>query len=291
MPHDRNLIHTQAAPHLEDLATHLQRAREQERAHLARELHDELGALLMAAKLDVACLKVNLGSVTPEIARRLAHLAEILNGGIALKSKIVEGLCPSTLAHWGLVVSLENLARDFGLTSGIEIGIDLEAVSLDDVTQLTVYRLVQECLTNVAKYSGATKAQVVLLNRQREVMVVVLDNGAGFDVDHVSDTRHGLRGIAHRVESCGGRLSVTSTPRHGTRVEAMLPGGSAGTEVRTLDFDTTVVQATEARLVGGLIPVLDHALRNAMDSAATASPTWSAESVFKAVRERCASGP
>ena len=238
MPHDRNLIHTRE-PRLEDLATYLQRAREQERAHLARELHDELGALLMAAKLDVACLKVNLGSVPPEIARRLAHLGEILNGGIALKSRIVEGLCPSTLAHLGLVASLENLARDFGLTSGIEMTVDLEAVSLDEWTQLAAYRLVQECLTNVAKYAGATKAQIVLQTRQREVMVVVLDNGMGFDVDHVSDTRHGLRGIAHRVEACGGRLSVTSTPGHGTRVEAMLPGGLVGTEVKTFEFDTT----------------------------------------------------
>ena len=244
MPHDLHSIHTRP-PRLGDLATHLQRAREQERAHLAPELHDELGALLMAAKLDVACLKVNLGSAAPEIARRLAHLGEILNGGIALKSRIVEGLCPSTLAHLGLVVSLENLARDFGLTSGIEIGIDLEAVSLDEWTQLAVYRLVQECLTNVAKYAGASKAAVVLENRQREVMVVVLDNGEGFDVDHVSDTRHGLRGIAHRVESCGGRFSVTSAPGHGTRVEAMLPGGMTGTEVRTFEFDTTSPRRTD----------------------------------------------
>ena len=209
MPHNLNSIQTRE-PRLEDLATYLQRAREQERAHLALELHDELGALLMAAKL--ACLKANLGSMPPEIARRLAHLGEILNGGIALKSRIVEGLCPSTLAHLGLVASLESLAREFGLTSGIEIGIDLEAVSLDEWAQLAVYRLVQECLTNVAKYAGATKAQIVLENRQREVMVVVLDNGTGFDVEHVSDTRHGLRGIQHRVEACGGRLSVTSAP-------------------------------------------------------------------------------
>lgn len=237
MPLDLNSIQTRE-PRLEDLATYLQRAREQERAHLALELHDELGALLMAAKLDVACLKANLGSVPPEIARRLAHLGEILNGGIALKRRIVEGLCPSTLAHLGLVASLESLARDFGLTSGIEIRTDLEAVSLDEWAQLAVYRLVQECLTNVAKYAGATKAQIVLENRQREVMVVVLDNGTGFDVEHVSDT-HGLRGIQHRVEACGGLFSVTSAPGQGTRVEALLPGGLAGTEVKAFEFDST----------------------------------------------------
>lgn len=82
--------------------------------------------------------------------RCLAHVGEILSGGIALKSRIVEWLCPSTLAHMGLVASLESLARDFGLTSGIEIRSDIEAVSLDEWSQLAVYRLVQECLTKVA---------------------------------------------------------------------------------------------------------------------------------------------
>jgi signal transduction histidine kinase len=126
------------------------------------------------------------------------------------------------------------------LTSGIEMKIDLEAVNLDPWTQLAVYRLVQECLTNVGKYAGATKAQIALENRQRDVMVLVLDNGMGFDVEQVSDTRHGLRGIQHRVEACGGRLSVTSSPGHGTRVEAMLPGGFAGAEGKTtFEFDTT----------------------------------------------------
>lgn len=255
MLHDRSSTQMRA-PRLEDLATHLQRAREQERAHLARELHDELGALLMAAKLDVACLKLNLSCVPAEVARRLAHLGEILNGGIALKSRIVEGLCPSTLAHLGLAASLENLVRDFGLTSGIEMKIDLEAASLDEWTQLAVYRLVQECLTNVAKYASATKAQIILETRQREVMVVVVDNGRGFDVGQVPDDRQGLRGIAHRVEACAGRLSVTSVLGQGTRVEAMLPGGGlTRTEASPFEFYTT---STARRSVSKCIGTRDR---------------------------------
>src|SRR4030095_5845431 len=150
---------------LTEFATYLQRIREQERAHLARELHDELGAILTAAKFDVACLRTRLAATSPEISCRLAHLGEILNEGIALTRRIVEGLCPSSLANLGLTASLEILARDFGLTSGIEVTSELEAVKLDDWTQLAVYRLVQESLTNIAKYAGATKAQIVLVNR------------------------------------------------------------------------------------------------------------------------------
>jgi signal transduction histidine kinase len=206
-----------------ELATHLQRMREQERAHLSRELHDELGALLMAAKLDVACLKATMAAPSPEIARRLEHLGETLNFGIALKRRIVEGLCPSSLANLGLVASLQIIGRDFGLTSGIEVSCDLAAVALDDWTALAVYRLVQESLTNIAKYAGATKAQIVLATQGEATVVAVVDNGNGFDVAQVQSNRHGLTGIRHRIEACGGSLKVTSRPGKGTRVVAWLP--------------------------------------------------------------------
>jgi len=98
---------------LAELATHLQQVREQERGHLARELHDELGALLTAAKLDVARLRSRLGDDAPDTAQRLQHLVETLNRGIALKRRIIEDLRPSSLANLGLAASLEILVRDF----------------------------------------------------------------------------------------------------------------------------------------------------------------------------------
>ena len=100
---------------LKELAQHLQTIREDERSRLARELHDELGALLTAAKLDVARLKSRLGSdATADAAERLAHLNETLNGGIALKRRIIEDLRPSSLSNLGLVAALEILLREFG---------------------------------------------------------------------------------------------------------------------------------------------------------------------------------
>ena len=96
---------------LTELAQHLQTVREDERSRLARELHDELGALLTAAKLDVARLKSRLGaSAAPRLAERLAHLNDALNGGIALKRSIIEDLRPSSLSNLGLVAALEILA-------------------------------------------------------------------------------------------------------------------------------------------------------------------------------------
>ena len=115
---------------LGELATHLQNVREDERGHLARELHDELGALLTAAKLDVARLKSRLGSTQPEATERLIHLTTTLNSGIALKRRIVEDLRPSSLSHLGLVASLEILAREFEERADLVITTDMETVDL-----------------------------------------------------------------------------------------------------------------------------------------------------------------
>ncbi|WP_411884001.1 CHASE3 domain-containing protein [Polaromonas sp. YR568] len=208
---------------LAELATHLQNVREDERGHLARELHDELGALLTAAKLDVARLKSRLAGNLPEAAERLAHLTNTLNSGIALKRRIVEDLRPSSLSHLGLVASLEILAREFEERSGLSITTDLETVELGGSAQLTVYRLVQESLTNIGKYAEAKQAEISLHNFDGYITVEVKDDGKGFKVASVGAGSHGLAGMRHRVEAAGGRLTVTSTEGEGTLISAVLP--------------------------------------------------------------------
>lgn len=208
---------------LAELATHLQNVREDERGHLARELHDELGALLTAAKLDVARLKSRLGDNLPEAAERIAHLISTLNSGIALKRRIVEDLRPSSLSHLGLVASLEILTREFEESSGLSTTTDLENVELSSSAELTVYRLVQESLTNITKYAQASEIVVSLLNTGSLVTVEVSDNGKGFDPQDISPGSHGLNGMRHRVEAAGGKLKVSSTQNAGTCISAVLP--------------------------------------------------------------------
>ncbi len=208
---------------LAELATHLQQVREDERGHLARELHDELGALLTAAKLDVARIKSRLGVISPEAAERMQHLIETLNSGIALKRRIVEDLRPSSLSHLGLVASLEILTREFEDRSGVSIITDLEAVELGGSAQLTVYRLVQESLTNMGKYAEAKQAEISLHDFDGYITVEVRDDGAGFDTTQIKGSSHGLAGMRHRVEAAGGRLTVVSSPGQGTRISAVLP--------------------------------------------------------------------
>ena len=199
---------------LSELASHLQQVREDERGHLARELHDELGALLTAAKLDVNA---------PDVTERLKHLTDTLNSGIALKRRIIEDLRPSSLSHLGLTAALEILTREFAQHAGIEVETNLETVDLPSATQLTVYRMVQEALTNIGKYANAHKVLVSVHAHPNHVAVQVHDDGAGFDPASVQVSSHGLAGMRHRVEAAGGRLSVHSSPGKGTLLSAVLP--------------------------------------------------------------------
>lgn len=207
---------------LAELATHLQDVRETERGFLARELHDELGSLLTAAKLDVARLKSRLADA-PDAIQRLQHLTELLNSGIALKRRIIEDLRPSSLSNLGLVASLEILGREFAERSGLQIEMALEPAAMDESRQLTIYRMVQESLTNIGKYAEASEATIVMKNYDTHVIVEVADNGKGFDTQRMRPSTHGLAGMRHRVEAARGKLTVSSTPGSGTRLSAMLP--------------------------------------------------------------------
>lgn len=222
---ERNALETQVqerTANLKELATHLQEVRETERGYLARELHDELGSLLTAAKLDVARLKSRLTDA-PDAMQRLQHLTELLNSGIALKRRIIEDLRPSSLSNLGLVASLEILGREFADQSGLQVEMVLEPVDTDESRQLTIYRMVQESLTNIGKYAKATEVTVTMMNQGSHATIEVADNGCGFDTLHVRASTHGLAGMRHRVEAAQGELVVESTPGSGTRLTASLP--------------------------------------------------------------------
>ena len=214
---------------LTELATHLQQVREDERAHLARELHDELGSLLTAAKLDVARLKSKIDTSTPDVSERITHLIETLNSGIALKRRIIEDLRPSSLSNLGLTTALEILTREFGERSNIEVECSLEQVDLPESTQLTVYRVVQESLTNIGKYARASHVIVTVHNYPTYVAVQIQDDGQGFETASMRPNSHGLAGMKHRVEAVGGRLTVASQLGKGTTISAVIPLTMAST--------------------------------------------------------------
>ena len=208
---------------LTELSRHLVTAREDERSRLARELHDELGALLTTAKLDTARIKTRIGALSPEASERLIHLNETLNSGIALKRRIIEDLRPSSLSNLGLVAALEIQLREFAKASDLQVGSELAPVALRPEAELTVYRLIQEAFTNISKYAQAKRVQVSLQVRDGVAEVSVTDDGIGFDPSTQKASAHGLVGMRYRVEAGGGELTVHSAPGQGTRVSATLP--------------------------------------------------------------------
>jgi signal transduction histidine kinase len=208
---------------LTDLARHLQSVREHERGHLARELHDELGGLLTAAKLDVARVRKRIEGSGPEVAERILHLSQTLDAGIALKRRIIEDLRPSSLANLGLQRTLEIQCSEFAQRSELRVQAEIADLRLDPERALAVYRVVQEALTNVAKYAQASEVRVLLQRAGEQALLRVQDNGRGFDPQQVRTGSHGLAGMRFRMRSCGGDLVLRSAPGQGTTIEATLP--------------------------------------------------------------------
>jgi signal transduction histidine kinase len=224
---ERDHLEAEVAQRTEELtrlAEDLQTAREDERGRIARELHDELGALLTAAKLDAARLKRSLSEVhSAEINERLLHLTTTLNDGIGLKRRIIEDLRPSSLSNLGLKAAVEILATELGARSDLNIKTEIEPFQLDEAAEITLYRMVQESLTNVAKYAHANEVNVRMVREGDQIVATVRDNGKGFDASRVRGSTHGLVGMRYRVQARGGRLQVTSSPGQGTTVSAVLP--------------------------------------------------------------------
>lgn len=207
---------------LTELARYLQTAREDERSRLARNLHDDLGALLTSAKLDAARIKSRAGTQSPELNELLAHLVGNLNSSVALGRRIIEDLRPSALNNLGLVATLEILAREFSESSGLQVHGTFEVVSLPPESELMVYRLMQEACTNILKYAKATNVWMDLSLRDGVLTASVRDDGVGFDTSAKLSASYGLLGMRYRVEAANGVLTITSEPGAGTLVQAQL---------------------------------------------------------------------
>jgi signal transduction histidine kinase len=224
---------------LTELARHLETTREDERARLARDLHDELGALLTAAKLDVARIRPKLQQIAPDLLPRVTHLIETLNSGIALKRRIIEDLRPSTLDSLGLQAALEVLCNEFAERMNVPVLTRLEPTRLTRSADLTVFRLVQESLSNIAKHARATRIEVSLAQDDGRACITVKDNGVGFSPGTTGPSRHGLIGMRYRVEAEQGQLSVQSAPGQGTTLFACLPQQLADHEPSVTAADDT----------------------------------------------------
>lgn len=218
-------VHLRTAE-LTNLATYLTDVRETEKLHLARELHDELGALLTAAKLDADWIERKLPpDMRALVEQRLTRLRQSLVGGITLKRRITNNLRPALLYDLGLIEALKSLVAEFAADGEAEITADLpeDCPDLSDEVSLSLFRIVQEALTNVRKYAQARHVHITLRTKGDAVELSITDDGVGFDPHSPKLARHGLAGIKHRVFTHGGQLDIRTAPGKGVAISVVLP--------------------------------------------------------------------
>ena len=198
-------------------------AQELERARLARELHDETGQALTSILLGLKPLEQ--AAASPDAGAAIESLRELVVSTLQNVRRLAVELRPSALDDFGLVPAVERLADTFRDQSGLTV--DLEAqlgdARLSAEAETTLYRVVQEALTNIVKHADAGGVSILLQRRNRAVQVVVEDDGAGFDPAATRENALGLAGMRERVALAGGKLRVESTPGGGTTLVAEVP--------------------------------------------------------------------
>lgn len=241
---ERDSLDDQVRQRTEELALlnlGLQELREGERGGLARALHDELGALLTAAKLDLTRLRHALALPGSDVGPRLEHLSGMLDQSIDTKRRLMEGLMPSALQNLGLQAALEHRAGEMQRRTGVQTELDLQALELPDSARQALYAVAQGALSNVEQHASASRVWLRLAEENGELVLTVADNGRGFEAQEAagSASAQGLRNMRYRIESLGGRFYLRSAPGDGTRIEARLP-------VRDLPPRPTRAQTSEA---------------------------------------------
>jgi PAS domain S-box-containing protein len=206
---------------LRQLSNHLENIREEERIHIAREIHDELGQHLTVIKMDISRLGKKI-SGNEVLEREVQEILEMINTIVATVRKISSELRPSMLDDLGLVAALEWYSRDFIKRTGIKTNFNTNEgeVELPDKTKTGLFRIFQESLTNVARHAEATEVNTSLYRRNNKLFMVIHDNGKGFDAAETIGKRTlGLLGMKERALMMGGRFVVNSSPGNGTEIE------------------------------------------------------------------------
>jgi signal transduction histidine kinase len=227
-------------------------AQEEERKRIARELHDETGQAL--ASVMVGLRNVEEASSAAEVQTRLADLRGVASATLESVRRLALELRPSVLDDLGLVAALRRYATEY--TMRFKIPVTVQIVGLDDFRlaseiETALYRIVQEALTNIAKYARATHVSVLLEHRDGQISAIVEDNGCGFDAEQVlrtgaAENRLGLYGMRERAELVGGALTVEAQTGCGTTVFVRVPVGESQTANGNRDILQSASGAHEA---------------------------------------------
>ena len=210
---------------LQRLTMRLENTREDERAKIALDLHDEMGATLAAIKMGVAWLASKLPGDLPGLADETVHINELVSDGINTMHRIVSQLRPDVMSETGLADTISDYVTKFQHHTKINclLRFSVQEIALNEDQSNTIFRILQEALNNVVKHAQAGKVDIVLVKRAESLMMVVKDNGIGFDATKRKREAYGLLGIKERALMVGGKARINSRPGKGTRVSISIP--------------------------------------------------------------------
>lgn len=213
---------------LSTLSTNLLRMMESERSQLAKELHDELGGLITAAKMDMAWLHSHIGGTLDAASEeKFRSVVQMLNQAMTLKRRVVENLRPSLLDHFGLPVALRSHFEENCRTTGLEYIATLpeEILDLEPAVQLTLFRVAQESLANILARGGARHVELVVERDGEGYLMTIGDDGEA--MSEAQD--RALVSMRHRVLGSGGRMAVEAVPGQGNRISVFVPAAATST--------------------------------------------------------------
>lgn len=216
---------------ISELSNHLQQIAEAERAKLARDIHDELGSLLVACKMDAAWAHNRVRGTDAPAAAKLQGLLGVLDQAIAIKRRVTEELHPTLLDNLGLGAAIQWHVKDVCGRAGLlpEVNVPAQEIELADPVAVALFRIVQEALTNTVKYAAARKVSVALSRSPAGVALVVADDGVGLPPPAGRrEAAHGILGMRERVRALRGELVIKSKPNAGTSIEVFVPMAAPG---------------------------------------------------------------
>jgi PAS domain S-box-containing protein len=211
---------------LRELSKHLQTSREQERAGIAREIHDDLGQSLTAIKMDAVWLKSKIPEDRAELHIKAEDTIFLVDSAIKTVKRISSELRPGLLDDLGLSAAIEWQAKEYQKRSNINIDVTIEPeeIVLSENLSIAIFRVCQETLTNVIRHAGATEVRVRLTKNSQLIELEVTDNGCGIsDQSLFKKNSFGLIGMRERVHAIGGKISISRLQKGGTKVAVTVP--------------------------------------------------------------------
>ncbi len=215
----------ESSQRLRELAAQNEAVREADKKHIAREVHDELGQVLTALRMDISLLSLRFGALDPALLDKAQSMKALVDRAIQGVRNVAMNLRPAAL-DMGLVPAIEWLCSEFTKYNNIRclFHVEEENIDLNETRAVVVFRIVQESLTNISRYANASQVDITLSCHENELRAQVRDNGRGFDLPTVKQKKSlGLLGMHERALALGGVLEITSTPGQGTKIDLSIP--------------------------------------------------------------------